>query len=103
MKFLVKVQWDTEVGNKLQKAGKIGPMIESILSDLKPEAAYFTADAGKRGCLLVVDMKDASQMPAVAEPWFLAVNATVEFSPAMTPEDIAKSGPDMDKAAKKYG
>ncbi len=34
MKFLVKVQWDTEVGNKLQKAGKVGPMIESILSDL---------------------------------------------------------------------
>ncbi len=52
---------------------------------------------------MVVDLKDASQMPAVAEPWLLAVNATVEFSLAMTPEDIVKAGADMDQAAKEYG
>lgn len=103
MRFLVDVQWDIEAGNKLAKSGALASKMESILSDLKPEAAYFTAHDGKRGCLLVIDLKDASQMPAVAEPWFLAVNATVRFSPAMTPQDLMKAGPDIERATKKFG
>jgi hypothetical protein len=36
-------------------------------------------------------MKDQSQIPAVAEPWFLASNAKVFFRPVMTPQDFAKA------------
>ena len=42
MRFLLKVIMDVEAGNRLAKAGKLGTTIQSILTDLKPEAAYFT-------------------------------------------------------------
>ena len=48
-------------------------------------------------------MKDASQIPAVAEPWFLAFNAQVSLRPVMNPQDLAKAGPSIGKAAKKHG
>ena len=42
-------------------------------------------------------------MPAVAEPWFLGFNASVEFHPAMVPEDLEKAGPAIEQAVKNYG
>ena len=75
----------------------------AILAEQKPDAVYFYADDGKRTGLLVVNMKDTSQIPAIAEPWFLAFNASVEFHPVMSPEDLAKAGPAIAKAAKNYG
>ena len=73
-----------------------------ILADAKPEAAYFTAEGGQRGGIMVVNISDVSQIPALAEPWFLTGNAKVEFIPAMTPEDLAKAGPSIEAAVKKY-
>jgi hypothetical protein len=103
MRFLVTVTWDIEAGNALAKSGNMGATVQAILEDLQPEAAYFTANQGKRTTVLVVDLADPSQMPAVAEPWFLAMNATVEFQPAMVPEDLAKAGPSIEQAVAKFG
>ncbi len=103
MRFLVTATWDMEAGNALAKSGKLGATVKSILEDLQPEAAYFTANQGNRTAVLVVDLADPSQLPAVAEPWFLAVNATVEFQPAMVPEDLAKAGPSIEQAVAKFG
>jgi hypothetical protein len=69
-----------EAGNAAAKAGTLGSTVERILADLKPEAAYFFAgDNGQRSGSIVFDMKDTSQIPAVAEPWFLAFNAKLSF------------------------
>jgi hypothetical protein len=38
----------------------------------------------------------------VAEPFFLAFNASVEVFPAMTLEDLMKAGPHIESAIKKY-
>ncbi len=46
---------------------------------------------------------DASQIPAVAEPWFLALNASVSFTPVMVAEDPMTAGPAIDQAVKKSG
>jgi len=103
MRFLLKVIMDVEAGNRLAKAGKLGTTIQSILADLKPEAAYFTDTNGQRSGLLFLEMKDASQIPAIAEPWFLALNASIEIHPVMVPGDLAKAGSAIEAAAKKYG
>lgn len=103
MRFLLKVTYDIDVGNKLAREGALGSTIKSILADLKPEAAYFLAQDGKRSGILIVDLHDASQIPAVAEPWFLALNAAIEFTPVMVPEDLGNAEPAIAAAAEKFG
>jgi hypothetical protein len=103
MRFLLKAEWPVEAGNAAIKDGSLSKTIESILDDLKPEAAYFLASNGKRTALLIVDMKDASQIPALAEPWFLAFKASLEVVPVMVPDDLKKAGPAIEQAVKKYG
>ena len=78
MRMLLRVSIPVDSGNAAAKAGTLGSTVERILAELKPEAAYFYADDNGNRCGSVVfDMKDASQLPAVAEPWFLAFNARV--------------------------
>ena len=104
MRMLLRVSIPDETGNAAVKDGTLGSTVERILADLKPEAAYFYADDnGQRSGSIVFDMKDASQIPAVAEPWFLAFNAKLSFRPVMNPQDLAKAGPSIGKAAKQYG
>src|SRR5689334_21046132 len=102
MRFLVKVSIPVEAGNRAAKAGKLGPIIQSIMADLKPQAAYFTDEHGQRTGYLIVDMQDTSQIPAIAEPWFLALEASIHIHPVMLPEDLAKAGPAIEAAVRKY-
>ena len=90
MRFLFKAEWPVEEGNAAIREGGLPDTLRSILDDLKPEATYFLASNGKRTALLIVNMQDASQIPALAEPWFLAFHAAVEMVPVMTLDDLKK-------------
>jgi hypothetical protein len=104
MRTLLRVSILVEAGNAAAEDGNLGTTIEKILAGLKPEAAYFFADDnGNRSGSIVFDMKDSSEIPRIAEPWFLAFNANVSFRPVMNPQDLAKAGSAIDKAAKMYG
>src|SRR5712671_6724884 len=104
MRMLLRVSIPVEAGNAAARAGTLGPTIEKILADLKPEAAYFFADdSGQRSGSIVFDMKDSSEIPSIAEPWFLAFNAKVSLRPVMNPQDLAKAGPSISKAAGQFG
>jgi hypothetical protein len=72
-----------------------------ILDDLKPEAAYFGSQNGKRGGILIVDVAKPSDIPRLAEPWFLNFNAEVTFSVVMTPDDLIEA--DLLTLGKKWG
>ena len=79
MRMLLRVSVPVETGNALTKAGTLGSTVEKILADLKLEAAYFFVDDnGNRSNSIVFDMKDSSQMPAIA-----AFNANVSFRPVI--------------------
>jgi Domain of unknown function (DUF3303) len=103
MRFLVKVTIPVETGNAVAKAGRLGKTIQSILAAQKPEAAYFLDNDGQRAGFIFLTMEDASQIPAIAEPWFLAFNAKVEFHPVMVPEDLAKASAAIEAAVADYG
>jgi len=79
----------------------LGSTVEKLVSALKPEAAYFFADDDGQCCgAIVFDMQDTSQIPARAEPWFVAFNAKVSLRPVMNAQDLAKAAPGIAKAAK---
>lgn len=102
MRFLLKVTIPVESGNAAAKAGKLGSTIQSILADMKPEAAYFTDENGQRAGLIFFDLQDASQIPAIAEPWMQAFHASIELHPVMIPDDLAKAGSAIENAVKKF-
>ena len=103
MRFMLKVNIPVEAGNKAAKAGKLGATIKDILTELKPEAAYFTDDKGQRTGYLFLEMKEASEIPAICEPWFMAFGAAIEIHPVMVVKDLVKAAPAIKKAVKKFG
>lgn len=103
MRFLVQVSIPIEKGNEAAANGTLGKLFGQILEEIKPEAAYFTAHNGKRGGIFVVNLKDVTEMPRIAEPFFLAFNAAVTFEPAMLPEDLMKAQPHIESAVEKFG
>ena len=100
MRMILLVKFPNEPFNNFVREGTAGAKIRRILEELKPEASYFTETDGRRGAMMIVDVPDASKIPLLAEPWFLAFNATCELRIAMTPEDLGKSG--IDAIGKKW-
>ncbi|MCX6245230.1 MAG: hypothetical protein NTU98_11055 [Bacteroidetes bacterium] len=103
MKYIMKVQMSIEKGNEALRDPQFGHKMSELLAEIKAEAAYFSTINGQRGAYIVVNLNDASEMPAVGEPFFLWLNADVEWIPVMKPEDLGKAGPAIGAAVKKWG
>ena len=100
MRFLVKVSFPHAGFNEGVRKGTVGKTMDRILEETKPEAAYFVEMHGRRTAILIVNMKDVSGIPAIAEPWFLQFGADVEFHPAMTGDDLKSAG--LESLGKKW-
>ena len=101
MRTLMKVTLPVEMGNKAVQDGTFPKTVEAMIEMTKPEASYFYTETGKRSMLFVFDMKDATQIPMIAESFFMALHADVQFYPVMNAADL-KIG--LEKAAsRKHG
>ncbi|GFO56080.1 hypothetical protein GMSM_30870 [Geomonas sp. Red276] len=101
MRVLLVAKLSTSEFNASLKNGNAGKIINRILEDTKPEAVYFTAEEGCRTAMLIVNLDDPSSIPRLAEPWFLNFNASIEFKPVMTPDDLRKAA--LDDLGRKWG
>jgi hypothetical protein len=101
MKFIVHISLPVQRFNEALRDGSAGEKMGRILEETKPEAAYFTSTDGNRGGYLVYNISQASEIPRLAEPWFLNFDAKVEFHAAMTPEDLQKAA--LEDLGKKWG
>jgi hypothetical protein len=101
MRMMIHVSFPVEAGNTGITSGKLTALVQKFIADQKPESAYFFADGdGRRSGIMVVDMKDTSEIPGLAEPWFLGLNASFKIWPVMTPQDLVNAGPGIEKAIK---
>jgi hypothetical protein len=62
-------------------------------------AFTFIADGGQRTGILTMDINEPLDIPRIAEPWFLALNAGGEATPATVPE----AAPAIEQAVKRFG
>jgi hypothetical protein len=88
MRTMLRVSIPVEAGNKAILENVIPKLVQQTSELIKPEASYFLGENGKRTCMFFFDMKDASWIPTIAEPWFMGVNAAVEFIPVMNPDEL---------------
>lgn len=88
MRVLLTVQMDTEKANKAIADRTLPHTLKSVFDRIKPESAYFGSQDGMRTAYVVFDLKDASDIPGVAEPFFQDLGAEVTFQPVMTMDDI---------------
>lgn len=100
MRVLAEIKMSTERFNQALREGTADKTMQGILADIKPEAAYFCARDGQRCVVLVLDLASPSQIPALAEPWFLQFDADVAIQPLMAREDLQQAG--LDQLAKKW-
>src|SRR5215210_5852462 len=100
MRFMLTFRFPTDTGNELARNGTLNQTIRSIVEEINPEAAYFADMEGARGGYLVINMDDASQIPAIAEPLFIGLDATVQIHPVMTAEDLERATPAIEQAAR---
>jgi hypothetical protein len=70
--------------------------------EIHTEIIGFDPQDGKRSAILILNLQDASQIAAMAEPWFLAFNAEIEATPVMLAEDLQKAAPAIQQAVKAY-
>lgn len=103
MKYIVKVKFPNDPGNELVKDSQFGMKMKQLLDDVKAESAYFATIDGCRGCYVVVNVNDSSQMVQIAEPFFLWLNASVEYIPVMTPTDLNNASSYFESAIQKWG
>jgi hypothetical protein len=90
MRTMMRVTIPVEGGNAAIKSGRLQQVMAETLTRLKPEAAYFTADKGLRTAYLFIDVKDQSEIPSLAEPFFQELHAAVELMPVMNADDLKK-------------
>jgi hypothetical protein len=102
MKYLVKVTLPSEA-TKAIRDGSILEKMQRIFNDMKPEAAYFVTENGRRTQYIVVNADDAKPLPYLAEPWWLMFNADVDILPAFTLQDMESIGPILENVVKKFG
>lgn len=88
MRVMMKVSIPTETGNETIKNEVLPKTFGEFIDKMTPEAAYFIAEKGNRTGLLFFDLKDASDIPSVAEPFFLNLNASIELTPVMDANDM---------------
>jgi hypothetical protein len=102
MRFMMKIRIPIEKGNAALKDPHFGQKMGKLLAEIKAEAAYFSTLDGQRGAYIIVNMDDASQIPAISEPFFLWLNCDVEWEPVMLPQDLQRGGPGIEAAVKNW-
>ncbi len=87
---MMRVEMDNKMTNEAIKRGDMPMIMQTVEKRLHPEAAYFTTTDGVRTGYLFFDMDDPSDMPSVAEPFFVGLGAKITVSPAMTMDEVDK-------------
>jgi hypothetical protein len=85
---MLKVLFPVEASNKALKEGALEKTIGKMLKQLKPEAAYFFLDGGRRSAIFVFDLEEPSDIVLTVEPFFSALNAEAFLVPVMNAEDL---------------
>jgi multimeric flavodoxin WrbA len=90
MRCLLRIQLDTPASNAAIADGTMSAAMQQMLDRTQPEASYFGTIDGRRTAFIVFDLADPSDIPIVAEPALMKLNAEVNITPIMNLDDLQK-------------
>ena len=102
MRMLMIVEVPAEGAKEALRSGKGFQAFQEVLSQTNPEAVYFAPMNGNRTAFIVFNLDDPSRLPAIQEPLYLSLNATVVVLPCFTPPELEKATPDIEAADRQY-
>jgi hypothetical protein len=79
VRLLAKVTIPVEKGDEAFKSGALSRTMRSAMGRLKPEAAYFFEEDGKRTCLFVFEL----DLPSLLKPLFQDLDPSINVTPVM--------------------
>jgi len=88
MRMMLKATMDTERASHAIREGTMEEALQGVMEQLKPEAAYFYPEDGKRTAFIVFDLEDPSKLPPLTEPFFQTAAENVRLAPVMTIDDL---------------
>jgi hypothetical protein len=91
MRFILKATLPIDSGNDFVRDPQMGAIMEKVMGDIRPEAAYFAVEMGQRTVYFIVSVEKSSEITCLAEPLWLAFNADVEMIPVMNQEDFGEA------------
>jgi hypothetical protein len=103
MRFLITFSFPTESGNKKIADPEFGSKFKTLLKEIGAEAAYLCPVGGKRGGYVIVNFNDPSMIAGISEKFWHFLNADLEITPVMIPEDLAKAMTELKTTISKFG
>jgi hypothetical protein len=88
MRMMLKAQLDIEAANLAINDGSIGTVFDRVFGTCRPELAWFLTENGLRTCYAIFDMRSPDMVPALAEPLFQGLGATVSIVPVMSQAEL---------------
>lgn len=88
MRVMMTIRPGMDKANRAAREGTLGTTMGRLIEQLRPEAAYFAPREGRRTAVFVFDLKEASQIPTIAEPLFAELDAEIDIVPVMTIDDL---------------
>ncbi|MDD4974560.1 MAG: hypothetical protein PHY93_09440 [Bacteriovorax sp.] len=98
MRMMMKVSIPVKYGNKALSEGSLPQTVMGFVEKYMPESSYFVTEGGERTAIFFFEAKDTADIPSIAEPFFMNLNASVTITPAMNLDDM-RSG--IEKANKR--
>jgi hypothetical protein len=93
MRFMLKFTIPVERGNAAARDGTIEKAIDALIRDTKADAAYFMVLDGKRAGLVFFEESNPARLPEINEPFFAAVDASIDIVPVLSHADLDRGLP----------
>ena len=88
MRMMLKIQMPVGAGNAAITSGSLPETLRQVMELIHPECAYFFPEDGKRAALMVFEMTNSEQIPAIVEPLFMGFDAAVTLTPVMNGDEL---------------
>jgi len=90
MRLIFRFSIPVRKGNEAASDGTLAQALRELVEKVRPEAAYFHLDDGRRAGTLVFEAKEQFLLAEINEPLFAKLDAKIDIQPAISLDELLK-------------